>query len=162
MADAKVGDLAQQFHWHETFRDTVKNTYRTTYNDMVHGREVSVRSDFPSGYGGHVPSLRHDVLFRNTAFDRMRATMQANVSRDVFSSFNGQIEGIPTHTKQPRGSKRVPTAHTIPNSTCKPPWAMTLSLREPPTHRTAPSFFAGNGARAVSATMNPKTMSSLP
>merc|ERR1719191_1251283 len=51
-------------------------------------------------------------------------------------SYGDQIEGIPTYCTKPRGSKKVPTAGTIPNSTCKPPWALTLPLREPPTFRT--------------------------
>eukprot|EP00746_Dinoflagellata_sp_MGD_P003055 gnl/MRDRNA2_/MRDRNA2_105962_c0_seq1.p1 gnl/MRDRNA2_/MRDRNA2_105962_c0~~gnl/MRDRNA2_/MRDRNA2_105962_c0_seq1.p1 ORF type:complete len:261 (+),score=37.06 gnl/MRDRNA2_/MRDRNA2_105962_c0_seq1:106-783(+) len=142
-----IGDLSTQWKWHETFRDTAKNMYRTSYNDMVHGREVSVKSDFPSGYGGHVSSLRHDILFRNTQFDRQVAMMRSNPSRDGFQSFADQIEGIPTYCMKPRGSKKVPTAGTIPNSTCKPPWALTLPLREPPTFRTTPN--AGN--RSLSA-----------
>jgi len=134
-----IGDLQTQWKWHETFRDTSKNMYRTSYSDMVHGREVSVRSDFPSGYGGHISSLRHDVLFRNTAFDRQVAMMRMNPSRDALQSFTDQLEGIPTYCKNPRGSKKVPTAGTIPNSTCKPPWALTLPLKEVPTFRTTPN-----------------------
>lgn len=148
-----IGDLQTQWKWHETFRDTSKNMYRTSYSDMVHGREVSVRSDFPSGYGGHISSLRHDVLFRNTAFDRQVAMMRMNPSRDALQSFTDQLEGIPTYCKNPRGSKKVPTAGTIPNSTCKPPWALTLPLKEVPTFRTAPNAanrsFSSPGMRST-------------
>lgn len=136
--NSSIGDLSTQWKWHETFRDTAKNMYRTSYNDMVHGREVACKSDFPSGYGGHIPTLRHDVLFRNTAFDRKIAMMRMNPSRDGMASYGDQIEGIPTYCTKPRGSKKVPTAGTIPNSTCKPPWALTLPLRDPPTFRTQP------------------------
>jgi hypothetical protein len=139
MRSSAIGDLSTQWEWHETFRDTSKNMYRTSYNDMVHGREVSVKSDFPSGYGGHISSLRHDVLFRNTAFDRQVAMMRNNPSRDGLPSFADHIEGIPTYCKNPRGSKKVPTAGTIPRSTCKPPWAVTLPLKDIPTFRTTPT-----------------------
>lgn len=65
------------------------------HQDMSHGRETYARSflvarriranllwlilspfptfdagDYPAGYGGHIPSIRFDVLHRNTAFDR--------------------------------------------------------------------------------------------
>lgn len=140
---SEVGDLSAQWHWHETFRDTAKNMYRTSYSDMIHGREVAVRSDFPAGYGGHIRSLRHDALFRNTAFDRKTHMMRCNPSRDSLPSFGMQIEGIPTYCEKPRGSKKVPTAGSVPHnpvaSACRPPWALTLPLREAPSFRSVPS-----------------------
>lgn len=136
-ASLRTGDLTSQWKWHETFRDTAKNMYRTSYTDMIHGREMSVTSDFPSGYGGHIPRLRHDVLFRNTGFDRQRALMQNDVNRDTFCSFVTQLDGIPTYTKKPRGAKnKVPTAGTIAMTATCPPWAMQLPLRAVPTYRT--------------------------
>jgi len=131
----KTGDLGNQWKWHETFRDSAKNMYRTSYTDMIHGREIAVRSDFPSGFGGHVQSLRHDVLFRNTGFDRTKALMQMDSSRDAQADFKKQIEGIPTYCKHPRGAKTVPTAGTIPKTSTRPPWAMTLPLNDVPTFR---------------------------
>jgi len=149
-ARSGLGDPNTQHDWHETYRDTVKNMYRSSYADMVHGHEVSVRSDLPSGYGGHCPSLRHDVLFRNTGFDRKKDTMKANFSRDAFPAFDGQINGVPTYCYNPRGAKKVPTAGTIPNSRCKPPWAVTLPLQEPPTIRTsAPVLRGRSGAQTA-------------
>eukprot|EP00746_Dinoflagellata_sp_MGD_P162769 gnl/MRDRNA2_/MRDRNA2_90477_c0_seq1.p1 gnl/MRDRNA2_/MRDRNA2_90477_c0~~gnl/MRDRNA2_/MRDRNA2_90477_c0_seq1.p1 ORF type:complete len:188 (+),score=26.01 gnl/MRDRNA2_/MRDRNA2_90477_c0_seq1:98-661(+) len=136
-ARSGIGNPNTQHQWHETFRDTVKNMYRSSYADMVHGREVSVGSDLPSGYGGHCPSLRHDILFRNTGFDRRKEEMKMNFSRDAFPAFEGQIQGVPTYCTNPRGAKKVPTAGTIPASRCKPPWAVTLPLQEPPTIRTS-------------------------
>eukprot|EP00746_Dinoflagellata_sp_MGD_P006084 gnl/MRDRNA2_/MRDRNA2_111828_c0_seq1.p1 gnl/MRDRNA2_/MRDRNA2_111828_c0~~gnl/MRDRNA2_/MRDRNA2_111828_c0_seq1.p1 ORF type:complete len:168 (+),score=11.12 gnl/MRDRNA2_/MRDRNA2_111828_c0_seq1:96-599(+) len=121
---------------HETFHDTAKNMYRSSYADMVSGNEISVKSDLPSGYGGHIPSLRHDILFRNTAFDRTIDSKRTQTSRDAFPHFGSQISGIPTYCINPRGPKTMPTAGTIPASTCSPPWAVTLPLQEPPTHRT--------------------------
>jgi len=136
----RTGDLSSQWKWHETFRDTAKNMYRTSYTDMIHGREIAVQNDFPSGYGGHVPSLRHDILFRNTGFDRQKALMQYDVSRDANPSFKGQIEGVPTYSSKPRGAKKVPTAGTLGGGAkyfnALPPWAVQVPLYEVPTFRT--------------------------
>merc|ERR1719316_490188 len=110
---------------------------------MVHGREVSVTGDLPSGYGGHCARSRHDILFRNTGFDRRKEKMKANLSRDAFPCFDGQIQGTPTYCANPRGAKKVPTSGTIPPSRCKPPWAVTLPLQEPPTIRTSVPVLKG-------------------
>uniref|UniRef100_A0A7S1RVE3 Uncharacterized protein n=1 Tax=Alexandrium catenella TaxID=2925 RepID=A0A7S1RVE3_ALECA len=142
MAGLVAGDPAEQSLWHEAHRDAAKNMYRTSYSDMSHGREVAVKSDFPSGYGGHVPSVRHDVLFRNTAFDREITVRKGNRNRDTHHPFEEQIAGVPCSTKDPRGAKRPPTYGTIPHdgSTTmpKPPWAIITTRREPLTHRTTP------------------------
>jgi hypothetical protein len=134
----RTGDPETQYEWHNTYRDSVDNMYRTTYQDMIHGREVSVKNDFPAGYGGHVPSLRHDVLFRNTEFDRMHELLRNDPGRDVFPSFVNQNKGLPTYTKFPRGVNIPPTANCGPDVLVKPPWGVTLSLNEPPTFRTSP------------------------
>lgn len=131
----RTGDLGTQWKWHETFRDTAKNMYRTSYTDMIHGREISVASDYPSGYGGHVPSLRHDVLFRNSGFDRQRALMHYDVARDTLPSFKSQIDGVPASAK-PRGAKKVPTTGTLPKSNVRPPWAVAMPIYDIPTFRT--------------------------
>mmetsp|Transcript_72446 Transcript_72446/g.125611 ORF Transcript_72446/g.125611 Transcript_72446/m.125611 type:complete len:228 (-) Transcript_72446:170-853(-) len=134
----RTGNPETQTDWHNTYRDMINNMYRTSYQDMIHGREVSVKNDYPAGYGGHVPSIRHDVLFRNTEFDRMHESLRSNPARDVFPSFREQNEGVPAHTRFPRGVKTPPSAETGPNVLVKPPWALTLTLREPPTFRTSP------------------------
>lgn len=124
-----------------------KNMYRTSYSDMTYGREVSVKSDFPSGYGGHVPSVRHDVLFRNTAFDREMSLRKGNRNRDTHSSFEEQIAGVPCTTRFPLGAKRSPTYGTIPHDGTttmpKAPWAIITTRREPLTHRTTPPTMKG-------------------
>lgn len=135
-----MGDLSTQWHWHEEFRDIAKNMYRTSYSDMVHGREVSVKSDYPAGYGGHIPSLRFDILCRNASFDRTQAMNRANPSRDAKVSFADQLDGIPTYCMKPCGSKKVPTAGAIARgNACPAPWALTLPLHDAPSYRTAPS-----------------------
>jgi len=121
-----------------------KNMYRTSYQDMIHGREVAVKNDFPAGYRGHVPSLRHDVLFRNTGFDRTREVLSTDPGRDVFPSFVEQNMGVPTYTKSPRGLNQAPSAGCGPDVLVKPPWALTLTLREPPTFRTTPRSRLGS------------------
>jgi hypothetical protein len=135
-----VGDLSTQWQWHEEFRDIAKNMYRTSYSDMVHGREVSVKSDFPAGYGGHIRSLRFDVLCRNSSFDRTQAMNRANPSRDSFVSFQDQLEGIPTYCMKPCGAKKVPSAGAIlKGNACSTPWAQTLPLNHAPSYRSAPT-----------------------
>lgn len=121
---------------HETFKDTAKNMYRTSYADMVGGNEIAVKSDMPAGYGGHVPSLCHDVLFRNTAFDTHHLAKRTMPSRDSFPHFGDQKAGFATYTQNPRGPKTMQTAGTIPSTNTSPPWAVTLALQEPPTYRT--------------------------
>lgn len=126
----------------------VDNMYRTSYQDMIHGREVSVKNDFPAGYGGHVPSLRHDVLYRNTEFDRMHNLLRQDPGRDVFPDFADQNMGIPSYTRFPRGtSQKAPTAGCVPDVLVKPPWALTLSLHETPTFRTSPRLGSARGGQ---------------
>eukprot|EP00930_Biecheleria_cincta_P033146 TRINITY_DN22960_c0_g1_i1.p1 TRINITY_DN22960_c0_g1~~TRINITY_DN22960_c0_g1_i1.p1 ORF type:complete len:195 (+),score=18.58 TRINITY_DN22960_c0_g1_i1:81-587(+) len=135
-------DPAKQWEWHEAYRDQAKNMYRTSYSDMTHGREVAVKSDFPAGYGGHVPSMRFDLLFRNTRQDRDMLLRRADPSRDAMPSFKQQLEGVPSYTKIPRGAKHNPTYKTIPHdgttSWVTPPYAVTLPPRDPLSFRTTP------------------------
>lgn len=133
-----TGNPDTQHEWHETYRDTMQNMYRTSYKDMIHGREVAVKNDMPAGYGGHVLSTRHDVLFRNTAFDRKSDMLRTDPARDVMPSFREQNDGVPSSTHFPRGRKKPPTAGTVPDALVKPPWALTSSIRVPPTFRTSP------------------------
>jgi len=146
-AMARIGDPKTQKEWHGTYSDMSKNMYRTSYQDMIHGREVSVKNDFPAGYRGHIPSLRHDVLFRNTGFDRIREELANDPGRDVFPSFAEQNTGVPTYTKHPRGINKAPTAGCGPDVLVKPPWALTLTLREPPTFRTSPRLGTPRGGQ---------------
>mmetsp|Transcript_37752 Transcript_37752/g.74928 ORF Transcript_37752/g.74928 Transcript_37752/m.74928 type:complete len:308 (+) Transcript_37752:68-991(+) len=142
MSGLIAGDPANQCDWHEAHRDMMKNMYRTSYSDMTQRREVHVRSDFPSGYGGHVPSVRHDVTFRNTAFDREQGQRRYHPTRDTHPSFEEQIAGIPCHTSNPRGARNRPTYGTIPHdgTTAMPkfPWAVATTQQEPLTHRMPP------------------------
>eukprot|EP00933_Yihiella_yeosuensis_P053272 TRINITY_DN51478_c0_g1_i1.p1 TRINITY_DN51478_c0_g1~~TRINITY_DN51478_c0_g1_i1.p1 ORF type:complete len:234 (+),score=28.82 TRINITY_DN51478_c0_g1_i1:182-883(+) len=138
-----MGDPAKQWEWHETYRDMMKNHYRTTYSDMAHGRETYCKSDFPSGYGGHIPAIRHDQLFRNTAFDRNRTLMRSDPSRDAFPSFIDQIAGLPTITKQPCGARKNPTKGVVPHdgttTMLKPPWGIMTGRREALNYRSVPA-----------------------
>uniref|UniRef100_A0A7S2B625 Uncharacterized protein n=1 Tax=Alexandrium andersonii TaxID=327968 RepID=A0A7S2B625_9DINO len=143
MSGLIAGDPAKQWEWHEAHRDLAKNMYRTSYNDMAHGREVCMKSDYPAGYGGHIPSMRHDVLFRNTAFERNIVLRRSDPSRDSFPSFHDQISGIPTITSFPRGAKNNPTYKVVPHdgttTTPKPPWGVLADkVREPLNYRTVP------------------------
>mmetsp|Transcript_89711 Transcript_89711/g.155261 ORF Transcript_89711/g.155261 Transcript_89711/m.155261 type:complete len:240 (-) Transcript_89711:130-849(-) len=136
-------DPGRQWEWHEAHRDLSRNQYRTSYTDMSHGREVACKSDYPSGYSGHIPNLRHDILFRNTQFDRSTALMKKDPSRDAHPSFKDQIEGIPTWCAKPQGAKKNPTYRTIPHKestgNVRAPWGVVKPVRDVPSHRTMPS-----------------------
>mmetsp|Transcript_22836 Transcript_22836/g.44389 ORF Transcript_22836/g.44389 Transcript_22836/m.44389 type:complete len:226 (-) Transcript_22836:94-771(-) len=143
MSGTIAGLPATQWEWHEAHRDLAKNMYRTSYSDMSHGREAHVRSDYPSGYGGHIPSLRHDVLHRNTSFDRSATLRRNDPSRDSHPSFLDQISGIPTVTKFPSGARKNPTSgvvqHDGTTTTLKPPWGvLTHKTRQPLNYRFPP------------------------
>jgi len=143
-----AGDPEDQYEWHESYRDFQKNMYRTTYSDMSTNQEVHVRSDLPSGFGGHVPSLRHDVLFRNTKFDRIQADRQNDPSRDAMPNFKDHIAGIPTTTLRPQGARRPPTVGVVPHdgstTMMKPPWGV-LTTGSPPLswRHTPPTMLYG-------------------
>uniref|UniRef100_A0A7S1AMJ8 Uncharacterized protein n=1 Tax=Noctiluca scintillans TaxID=2966 RepID=A0A7S1AMJ8_NOCSC len=148
--ELETGDMLAQHLWHDEHRDHQKNMYRTSYHDMIHCRDVAVKRDMPSGYGGHIPSLRHDVLFRNTRFDDMRADLE-HPHRDTHPSFWEQKAGIPSHTDNPRGARRPPTTGTVPNARVAPRWGLTFPAEEPPSFRTVPGRTT---PRAVSSPAN--------
>eukprot|EP00929_Paragymnodinium_shiwhaense_P018295 TRINITY_DN1285_c1_g1_i1.p1 TRINITY_DN1285_c1_g1~~TRINITY_DN1285_c1_g1_i1.p1 ORF type:complete len:270 (+),score=63.69 TRINITY_DN1285_c1_g1_i1:114-923(+) len=121
-------DPALQWRWHEAYRDMSKNQFRTSYTDMTHFREVNVRTDYPAGYGGHIPSMRFDVLFRNTEFDRKQVLMRSDPSRDAKPTFADQLLGVPTITKLPCGAPKNPTKGVcLHDGTTRPlaPWGIT-------------------------------------
>jgi len=136
-------DPAKQWDWHEAHRDMARNQYRTTYTDMIHFKEVNVKSDYPSGYGGHIPTIRHDILHRNTAFDRQIALRRNDPSRDAHPSFKDQLSGIPTFCTKPQGAKKNPTWKVIDHdgttSTPIAPWAVLRPVRPVPSHRNVPT-----------------------
>jgi len=157
-----AGAPQKQFEWHETFRDQAKNMYRTSYSDMSHFRECHVKSDYPSGYGGHVPSVRHDILHRNTAIDRNIALRRADPSRDSLPSFCDQLSGLPSFTKYPNGAHNNPTKGVVPHdgttTMLKPPWGRLLGPHEglnqrhvPPTMRKSCSMPQFTGHRTNEA-----------
>mmetsp|Transcript_69420 Transcript_69420/g.165433 ORF Transcript_69420/g.165433 Transcript_69420/m.165433 type:complete len:219 (+) Transcript_69420:79-735(+) len=137
-----AGDPAKQWEWHESYRDLFKNMYRTTYSDMSHGRETYAKSDFPAGYGGHIPSIRFDVLHRNTAFDRKMALLRTDPSRDAMPSFKANLDGVPYYTKHPCGAKKNPTKGVVPHNgtttMLKPPWGVLTGKRDPLNYRAVP------------------------
>lgn len=137
-----TGIAETQREWHEAYRDMMQDMYRTSYVDMVSGREVAVKSDFPSGYGGHVPSLRHDALFRETKFDRTLDALRADPGRDTLPGFKELKDGVPAYTARPRGARKPETAFTHPGppgTLITAPWAVTAALQEPPTFRNSPA-----------------------
>mmetsp|Transcript_44012 Transcript_44012/g.79122 ORF Transcript_44012/g.79122 Transcript_44012/m.79122 type:complete len:219 (-) Transcript_44012:68-724(-) len=142
MSGLIAGEPSKQWEWHESYRDLFKNMYRTSYADMSHGRETYVKSDYPAGYGGHIPSMRFDVLHRNTQFDRNISLSRTDPSRDAFPSFNANLTGIPNYTAHPCGAKKNPTKGVVPHSghttQLKPPWGVMPSRRDPLNYRAQP------------------------
>jgi len=138
-----IGDVNTQWDWHESYRDMTRNQYRTTYADMVHFKEVNVKSDYPSGYGGHIPLVRHDILFRNTAFDRQQALRRNDPSRDAHPSFKDQIAGIPTWCAKPQGAKKNPSwgviQHDGTTTNLISPWAVVRPVKPVPSFRNVPT-----------------------
>ncbi|CDJ45041.1 hypothetical protein ETH_00007000, partial [Eimeria tenella] len=89
------------------------NMYRTSYNDMCQGREVSVQSDFPSGYGGHVPVVGHQLLFKNCKEVLEIKKREKDPSRDSFGGFEANKMGYPYLTKGAKGPPGAPQGRTL-------------------------------------------------
>jgi len=139
-------DPSKQWDWHEAHRDMSRNMYRTSYTDASHFKEVNVKSDFPSGYGGHIPSIRHDILHRNTAFDRQQALKRNDPSRDAHPSFKDHIAGIPTWCAKPQGAKKNPSYGVVPHdgttTNLVSPWAVVRPVNKVPSYRNVPATLA--------------------
>jgi hypothetical protein len=120
-----------------------KNQYRTSYTDMVHFKEVNVKSDYPSGYGGHIPCIKHDILHRNTAFDRNQVLKRSDPSRDAHPSFRDQLAGIPTFCAKPQGARKNPTYGVVPHdgttTNLISPWAVVKPVVPTPSYRNVPT-----------------------
>mmetsp|Transcript_24246 Transcript_24246/g.38834 ORF Transcript_24246/g.38834 Transcript_24246/m.38834 type:complete len:222 (+) Transcript_24246:63-728(+) len=153
-----AGSPETQMEWHESYRDAQKNMYRTSYEDMSMSREVHVRSDYPSGFGGHVRSVRHDILFRNTAFDKEAENLRNDDRRDAYPSFKEHIAGLPTTTRFPRGTKKPPTFGVVPHdgttTMLKPPWATLTSNCAPLSFRNSPPTMANGQLRIGTPRVN--------
>jgi len=129
-------DLSSQWDFHSAFRDRTKNMYRTTYTDMVHFREVTTKSELPSGYGGHIPSVAHDSVFKNTELAKTLKERSLDPSRDTLPSFAQQIDGVATNAKYQ--AEETPTYGALPNVRLLPPWAITPPIHTVPNFRTVP------------------------
>mmetsp|Transcript_48388 Transcript_48388/g.139164 ORF Transcript_48388/g.139164 Transcript_48388/m.139164 type:complete len:210 (+) Transcript_48388:62-691(+) len=145
-----AGDPANQWEWHEAHRDLAKNMYRTSYSDMAHGRETYVRSDYPAGYGGHIPSVRFDLFHRNTALDRQIALRRSDPSRDAHPSFQMQLDGLPSVTAFPCGAKKNPTLGVVPHSGSttnpRPPWGILTGKLPMLNQRAMPQTLRRNAS----------------
>lgn len=121
---------------HHVWKDA--NHYRTTYKDLCDGMESAVKSDFPSGYGGHIPSTRHDILHRGSDFDTVLKE-RINENRDYIKPFYDLKIGQPTFTDNPLAKREHPRYGTIPlvNDLIVPPYAILKPLRPPPCYRNA-------------------------
>lgn len=105
------------------------NMYRTSYHDMCLGMEVCVKSDFPSGYGGHVPTVRHQILFKDSPEARELQARAADVTRDSFGGFEANIKGEPYLTKNAKKKAEGPSAGFFPPTLVRPPWAIDFPDR---------------------------------
>merc|ERR1719386_490720 len=91
-------DIHNQKDWHGEYRDLTRNQYRTCYHDMILSLEVAVKSDKPSGYGGHVANVGADVLFKNTEFDTKQEIMRKDEQRERLPEYDYQLNGLPAFT----------------------------------------------------------------
>jgi len=152
--DMTPGNMETQYQWHTAYRDSAKNMYRSSYQDMIHHRDVHVKSDFPAGYGGHNPIFRHDIRFKNTDLFRIRKLSSTDVSRDAYPNFEANKTGVPGFCYNPRGAKTVPVLGQIPVYGLKSPWAICkpnghLDYRKAPPmtsamRRTASDFLGAS------------------
>lgn len=134
-----TGDLSKQWEWHTAFRDASKNMYRTSYQDGINGREVAVKSQFPSGYQGHDAKTRHDVMFSNTALSQEILRRQTDPTRDSKPSFNHQIDGTMTFTKN-QDFEVTPLYGTMPDTVVVSPWAVFNPVNAAPSYKTTPAI----------------------
>eukprot|EP00928_Gymnodinium_smaydae_P007307 TRINITY_DN12646_c1_g2_i1.p1 TRINITY_DN12646_c1_g2~~TRINITY_DN12646_c1_g2_i1.p1 ORF type:complete len:176 (+),score=27.41 TRINITY_DN12646_c1_g2_i1:85-612(+) len=95
---------AEEQQWRGVQRDLKKNMYRTAYKDMANNGEICVKSDFPVGYGGHVPSVRFDLLHRNTQLDRDAALRQLDPFHDSLPFWAPKLEEPRPSTQSFRSS----------------------------------------------------------
>jgi len=135
------GDLSRQWYWHEQFRDATKNMYRTTTSDMLNFREVSCKSDMPSGYGGHVPKVKHDIFFENTGAYASLENRGVDSKRDCFPAFKQQKMGAPTFINTAIEGV-TPSTGSLPDVSVQPPWAITPPIREVPSFKMTPDMNA--------------------
>jgi len=164
--DMTPGNMETQYQWHTAYRDSAKNMYRSSYQDMIHHRDVHVKSDFPAGYGGHNPIFRHDIRFKNTDLFRIRKLSSTDVSRDAYPNFEANKTGVPGFCYNPRGAKTVPVLGQIPVYGLKSPWAICkpnghLDYRKAPPmtsgmRRTASDFLGASMERPESVPAPPE------
>jgi hypothetical protein len=97
---------SDRYKWHTAFHDHAKNMYRTNYHDFMNIDPVALQADFPAGYGGNKPSIRHEVIHRNTSFEKtyghLRDAKYASEGRYHFPEFTGNKQGIPVLTPNPQ------------------------------------------------------------
>ena len=54
--------------------------------------DIWVRSDFPNGYAGSVPRLRHDVSYTNTAFEKKFGHHLSGTSQGNFQVYDKSLK----------------------------------------------------------------------
>jgi len=105
---------------------------------MLDSQEIAVKASFPSGYGGHVPNVRHDVFFENTGlFSKLEAD-GVNNQRDCFPAFKQQKSGAPTYKNAV--DDVVPSFGSLPDVSVQPPWAITPPIRSIPSFKMTPNM----------------------
>ncbi|KAL8432830.1 hypothetical protein ACSSS7_004330 [Eimeria intestinalis] len=111
------------------------NMYRTSYHDMCLGLEVCVKSDYPSGYGGHIPTLHHQLLFSNCPEAQQLRARASDPNRDSFGTFEANLTGVPYLTKHAKVKAEGPRAGFFPRTLVLPPWAIDYPQnKQKPAH----------------------------
>ena len=96
-----------RWKYHESFNDEMKNMYRTNYHDFMDKKPVTFISDFPCGYSGYQANLKHDIIHRNTSFEKTyghtRDPSLPNIhGRFRLPDFKSCKEGKPGFTENPK------------------------------------------------------------
>ena len=61
-----------------------------------------MKSNYPSGYGGHIPLQGHRVMFLSSQEAVEIFQREKNKERDAFGGFDNIIKGIPSYTLNAR------------------------------------------------------------
>jgi len=126
--------MDSQLRWHRTYWDEVTNKYRSSTRDMMQGKEVVVKNDYPCGYQGNAPSVKFDMLYRNTQFDVVQKEREMDPMRNAYpiSEYHKVKTRMDPIYSKDEVPDTCPTLKTIPQvegplggpALMKAPWGM--------------------------------------
>lgn len=137
-----------QLQWQRPYWDEVVNKYRTSTGDMMAGKEVVVKNDYPCGYQGNAPAIKFDMLYRNTSFDETQLQREKDPKRDAYpiseyKKVKARMDPIYSKDEVP---DTCPTLGTIPKN--RGPLGGPALLTTPWAH-WGPNYNASGPVRPV-------------